>query len=201
MFLLSSESAIPKSRNVPEDTSTANALVTIVREEKFVGLYKGVTSPLVCLNLKPSPTGNMFSNRSYYDQATVAFLNGLVFASYRFFLKLQLDHGEAVPSLIQVALAGAGSGIVTSYAFRFQPILFKPVVPRIITTPTDVIKIRQQSSLTPTATRQVVLQIYRDAGIPGLYRGWAVTALRDTNYGAYFFAVCPPNDFASDELI
>jgi hypothetical protein len=28
--------------------STFHALATITREEKFVGLYKGITSPLVC---------------------------------------------------------------------------------------------------------------------------------------------------------
>ena len=178
-------------------TSTVNALVTIVREEKFVGLYKGVTSPLVCL--KPSPTTNMFSDRSF--QATVAFLNGLIFSSYRFFLKLQLDHSGAIPSLTQIALAGAGSGIVTSYAFRLEPILFKPIVTRIITTPVELIKIRQQSSLTPTSTLQVASKIYRDGGISGLYRGLGITALRELSYGPYFFAVCPLDDFPSDELM
>lgn len=43
-------------------------------------------------------------------------MNGLVFASYRFFMKLQLDSSESIPTLTQIAIAGAGSGIVSSYA-------------------------------------------------------------------------------------
>lgn len=31
--------------------STVHALGTIIKEERFVGLYKGITSPVVCLHL------------------------------------------------------------------------------------------------------------------------------------------------------
>jgi len=48
-------------------------------------------------------------------QAMVAFMNGVVFASYRFFMKLQLPNAGAIPTLTQIALAGVGSGIVSSY--------------------------------------------------------------------------------------
>ncbi|KIM39611.1 hypothetical protein M413DRAFT_193953 [Hebeloma cylindrosporum] len=130
--------------------STFHAIATIIREERFVGLYKGITSPL----------------------ATVALMNGLVFASYRFLLKLQLPTAETVPTITQIALAGAGCGIVSS----------------IVTTPTELIKIRQQSMLTPTKARQVALKIFRENGVRGLYRGMPVTALRDCGYGAYFAA-------------
>ncbi|KAF9482995.1 carnitine/acyl carnitine carrier [Pholiota conissans] len=130
--------------------STFNAIATIVREERFIGLYKGITSPL----------------------ATVALMNGLVFASYRFLLKLQLPDAACVPTLAQIALAGAGCGIVSS----------------IVTTPTELIKIRQQALLTPTTARQVAWQIFRENGVRGLYRGLPVTALRDCGYGAYFAA-------------
>ncbi|KAF9529022.1 mitochondrial carrier domain-containing protein [Crepidotus variabilis] len=130
--------------------STAHALSTIVKEERLSGLYKGIASPL----------------------ATVALMNGLVFSSYRFLMKLQLPSPESTPTLAQIALAGAGTGIITS----------------IITTPTELIKIRQQSILTPTTARQVALQIFREAGIPGLFRGITATALRDCGYGAYFAA-------------
>lgn len=131
-------------------TSTFQAIATIIREERFIGLYKGITSPL----------------------ATVALMNGLVFASYRFLLKLQLEDSSSTPSITQIALAGAGSGIISS----------------IITTPTELIKIRQQSLLTETTTRQVALQVLRESGIKGLYRGITATALRDIGYGAYFAA-------------
>ncbi|KAL0954072.1 hypothetical protein HGRIS_005222 [Hohenbuehelia grisea] len=130
--------------------STIHALTTIVREERFFGLYKGVTSPL----------------------AACALLNGMVFASYRVFMKMQIDHTNSLPTLTQIALAGAGSGIVSS----------------LITTPTELIKIRQQSSLTPTSARTVALQIFREAGVRGLFRGITATALRDCGYGAYFAA-------------
>ncbi|KAG6381806.1 mitochondrial carrier domain-containing protein [Boletus reticuloceps] len=89
--------------------STLNAFVTITREERFTGLYKGVVSPL----------------------ATCAFINGLVFSSYKFFMRAQLDDPASVPSLTQVGLAGTGCGIVTS----------------LIASPTELIKIRQQNVL------------------------------------------------------
>jgi hypothetical protein len=54
-------------------------------------------------------------------QATCAFMNGLVFASYRLFAKIQLDNDNAVPTIAQVALAGAGSGIVSSCVIKVPP--------------------------------------------------------------------------------
>ncbi|KAK0202319.1 carnitine/acyl carnitine carrier [Desarmillaria ectypa] len=130
--------------------STVHALATIIKEERFIGMYKGITSPL----------------------ATAALMNGLVFASYRFFIKSQLETSSSIPTLTQIALAGAGSGIVSS----------------IVTTPTELIKIRQQSLLIPSSTYGVALDILRKNGIRGLYRGIAATALRDLGYGSYFFA-------------
>ncbi|XP_006461713.1 hypothetical protein AGABI2DRAFT_118570 [Agaricus bisporus var. bisporus H97] len=131
-------------------SSTFHAVTTIIKEERFIGLFKGITSPL----------------------ASVALMNGLVFASYRFFMKLQLENPESVPTLTQITLAGIGSGIVSS----------------VVTTPVELIKIRQQSIMTSTTVRSVALQLYRAYGIPGLYRGLTATALRDCGYGAYFFA-------------
>ncbi|KAF8989848.1 mitochondrial carrier domain-containing protein [Cyathus striatus] len=131
--------------------STFHAIATIIQEEKFLGLYKGITSPL----------------------ASVALMNGLVFSSYRFFMKIQLENGDSIPTLAQIALAGAGCGIVSS----------------IVTTPTELIKIRQQALLTPTSAPQVALQIFREQGMRGLYRGITATALRDIGYGAYFAGV------------
>ncbi|KAF8159263.1 carnitine/acyl carnitine carrier [Crassisporium funariophilum] len=128
--------------------STLHAITTIIREERFTGLFKGITSPL----------------------ASVALMNGVVFASYRFFMKAQLESSNSIPTIAQIALAGAGSGIVSS----------------IVTTPVELIKIRQQSLLTQTTARAVALQIFREAGISGLYRGLVSTALRDCGYGAYF---------------
>jgi len=135
--------------------STFHALTTIIREEKFRTLFRGIASPL----------------------ATAAPLNGMVFASYRWFMKAQLGDENETPSLFQLGLAGAGSGVMAS----------------IITTPAELIKIHQQSlAMTsragqPTAY-QVALHIVRQHGLRGLYRGITATALRDTGYGAYFAA-------------
>ncbi|KAK1224624.1 hypothetical protein PQX77_012461 [Marasmius sp. AFHP31] len=121
--------------------------------------------------------------------ATAAPLNGLVFASYRFLLDVQRPSGEIqtqtewTPTLGQIALAGMGCGVISS----------------VITTPTELIKIRQQmpssssffspgsTSTLPTA-REVATDIFKRHGIRGLYRGITATALRDLGYGSYFFA-------------
>ncbi|KAG9010669.1 hypothetical protein FRB94_010146 [Tulasnella sp. JGI-2019a] len=130
---------------------TFHAVRTIFIEERIRGLYKGIASPL----------------------AGTAFLNGTVFASYGFFMRLQGGTVSDAPSLAQVALAGAGSGIVAS----------------LVTTPTDLVKIRQQLMLSATglpSTRQVVSSILRTDGFRGLYRGITVTCVRDCGYGVYF---------------
>ncbi|KAL0062176.1 hypothetical protein AAF712_010929 [Marasmius tenuissimus] len=115
--------------------------------------------------------------------ATAAPLNGLVFASYRFMLDVQRPSGEMQSEVEWTPDVGTDrvgwDGIV-------------------ITTPTELIKIRQQMpssssffnsspSTLPTA-RQVATDIYKRHGIRGLYRGITATALRDLGFGSYFFA-------------
>ncbi|KAI0065507.1 mitochondrial carrier [Artomyces pyxidatus] len=136
--------------------STFQALSTILREEKFRGLYKGISSPLV----------------------TAPLMNGLVFSTYRFFMKLQMRHDGQVPSIAQIGLAGAACGVVSS----------------LITTPIELLKIQQQQAAERAALSRVrvppahvlALEIFRLRGLRGLYRGITATALRDTGYGAYF---------------
>ncbi|KAJ7746742.1 carnitine/acyl carnitine carrier [Mycena maculata] len=132
--------------------STARAIVTIVQEERVLGLYKGISSPLL----------------------TVALMNGLVFASYSSFLRLQLQGADtASSSLTQITLAGIGSGVVSA----------------VVTTPTELIKIRQQQFTGVSTARGVAADIVKAGGLSGLYRGAVSTALRDCGYGAYFAAV------------
>ena len=45
-------------------------------------------------------------------------LNGVVFASYRFLLKLQLDNADVKPTLAQITLAGMGCGLLASYVLH-----------------------------------------------------------------------------------
>lgn len=114
---------------------------------------------------------------------TCAIVNGVVFASYKFFAKIQT--GSAIPSdelllpnLTQIFLAGVGSGIVSS----------------IVTTPTELIKIQQQNrvmidSRGVQSAREVLKHVLATQGFQGLFRGLGATALRDCGYGVYFFTV------------
>ncbi|KAG9039847.1 hypothetical protein FS837_000910 [Tulasnella sp. UAMH 9824] len=77
------------------------------------------------------------------------------------------------PSLTQIGLAGAGSGVVAS----------------VVTTPTELVKIRQQMMMSPTglpSTYQVALTIFRTEGFRGFFRGITSTCFRDLGYGWYF---------------
>lgn len=108
-------------------------------------------------------------------------------------MKTQLSDDQAAPTLTQIFFAGAGTGMIGSYvtpATRCLPAL--TLVYRIVTTPTELVKIRQQALLTPISTRQMLRRIVRQDGIRGLYRGITATGLRDVGYGFYFFAVSLP---------
>ncbi|KAJ9116183.1 hypothetical protein QFC20_000863 [Naganishia adeliensis] len=151
-------------------SSTFGALVAIARDEKPRSLFRGVTSPM----------------------AGIAFVNGLIFSSYGFFLRLQTPEGDGngsgkngsnEPSLWQIGLAGAGSGVMASQvgleiAFRL----------------TNADLASQQSSLAKIAptTLGTLRHILRQDGLRGLYRGFGPTAGRELAYGTYFFTSPPP---------
>ncbi|TXT10979.1 hypothetical protein VHUM_01730 [Vanrija humicola] len=131
--------------------SIIGAFRSIVREEKIPGLFKGVMSPMTNL---PQ-------------------LNGVIFSSYSFGMKLQHTPEGQEPALWQICLAGAGSGIAAS----------------VLTCPIELVKVQQQSlppSMNPSAW-QVTKDIVRQNGIRGLYRGMGATIGRDLAYGPYFF--------------
>ncbi|KAG1812845.1 mitochondrial carrier domain-containing protein [Suillus subaureus] len=115
--------------------SVSHAFTTIIREERFSGLYKGIASPL----------------------ATCAFMNGLIFASYKFFLKAQMVDGST-PSLTEVAIAGSCCGVAMSF----------------FATPIELIKIRQQnmleSGLGSVSVSKLIYTIHREHGLKGLFR-------------------------------
>lgn len=85
-------------------------------------------------------------------------------------IRAQLDNPNDEPTLTQITLGGAGTGILAS----------------LIATPTELIKIRQQANMStgaqPTAW-VVARDLWRGHGVRGLYRGITSTALRDTSYG------------------
>ncbi|KAI0258659.1 mitochondrial carrier domain-containing protein [Gloeopeniophorella convolvens] len=137
--------------------STFHALATIARAERLRGLYKGISSPLL----------------------TAPVLNGMVFATYRLFMKLQVRHDApgTEPTLAQIFLAGAGCGLVST----------------LLTTPIELIKIQQQKQqqraapgARPPTARAVAAQVFRAGGVRALYRGLPATMLRDVGYGVYF---------------
>jgi len=143
-------------KNTGRYRSTLHALTSIIRNEGAHTLFRGITSPLI----------------------TTAPLNGLVFASYRFFMRAQLSDANANPNLAQIALAGAATGVVGS----------------LISTPTELIKVHQQlltdrtPSSKPLTAAEVAKSVFRQHGLKGLYRGITATAFRDSGYGAYFAA-------------
>ena len=103
-----------------------------------------------------------------FAQAGYAFMNGLVFGTYGFLLRAQCAP-PAQPTLVQIALAGAGSGIAAA----------------VVTAPTDLVKIRRQVG-DERGTLALAREIVRVQGPRALFRGLGVTALRDIGYGAYF---------------
>ncbi|GAA6014063.1 hypothetical protein JCM10207_000224 [Rhodosporidiobolus poonsookiae] len=72
--------------------NAVHAFARVVKEEKVVGLYKGVTSPM----------------------AGVAVMNASVFTSYKLAMNALLSTPDAEPTLVQITAAGAFSGIFTS---------------------------------------------------------------------------------------
>ncbi|KAI9510548.1 mitochondrial carrier domain-containing protein [Russula earlei] len=158
------------SRNV-QYRSTLHALTTITREERFRALYKGISSPLVRKVMVAS-------------NATAPLLNGLLFATYRFLMKIQMHHDNVVvdqePTLGQVFLAGGGCGLAST----------------LLTTPIELVKVQQQKQQQHLSSaevgrvapaRAVALHICRSCGLRGLYRGLSATMVRDVGgYGLYF---------------
>jgi len=95
--VLSASGPVPSGAGVPMPIYR-NAMDTfriIVKEEKFIGLYKGVASPLL----------------------GVAIMNASVFGCYSLALRAQLGSEDSVESatLGQIMLAGLASGLLTAF--------------------------------------------------------------------------------------
>jgi solute carrier family 25 carnitine/acylcarnitine transporter 20/29 len=126
-----------------------------------------------------------------------AFLNGIVFGTYGLLMRAQLNHSSDIPTLRQIALAGAGSGMFASYvhSIPFLTSISHLNFARLIASPTELLKIKQQNlaasspGMPMPTTGQLAWQVWRKQGISGLYRGITTTALRDSAYGVYFCMV------------
>ena len=82
-------------------------------------------------------------------------------------------YNETVPNLGTVFLAGVMGGLATW----------------IVSTPTELIKCREQVSTTPTSSFALTKAILKAEGLKGLYHGGTITVLRDSfGYGVYFWA-------------
>ncbi|GAB4842181.1 Mitochondrial arginine transporter bac2 [Ancistrocladus abbreviatus] len=148
---------------IRQQNSNAGSAVSIFRRvlatEGPAALYRGMTAPL----------------------ASVTFQNAMVFQTYAV---LSRAFDSAVdprdpPSYKGVALGGFGTGALQS----------------LLLTPVELIKIRLQLQQkthfrndSETGPINVAKNIYRTEGIRGLYRGLAITVLRDAPaHGLYFW--------------
>ncbi|KAF9410777.1 hypothetical protein BGZ94_001534, partial [Podila epigama] len=136
-------------------SGTWNCFSTILKQEKVTGLYKGMVG--------------------------VALVNALLFGVYGFFMDIQMANPADEPTLMQIYLAGTGSGVVNSF----------------ISCPMELSKIRLQNQQNTTQTgtgtfykgpMDCFKQTYRQGGLRACYRGLWATILRETSYGPYFLS-------------
>lgn len=82
-------------------------------------------------------------------------------------------YNETVPTLGSVFIAGVMGGLATW----------------IVSTPTELIKCREQVSTSPVSSLTLTKSILKIEGIKGLYHGGTITVMRDSfSYGVYFWA-------------
>ncbi|KAL5226438.1 hypothetical protein ABZP36_014703 [Zizania latifolia] len=152
----------PGITTVPGRPASAFALLRgILRAEGPSALYRGMGAPL----------------------ASVAFQNAMAFQVYAI-LSRSLDPPSSMPeppSYTSVALAGVGTGALQT----------------LILSPVELVKIRLQLEAAGQKHRRpgnhhgpmdMARDILRKEGLRGIYRGLAVTALRDAPaHGVYFW--------------
>ncbi|KAJ3021251.1 UNVERIFIED_CONTAM: hypothetical protein HDU68_009720 [Siphonaria sp. JEL0065] len=136
-----------------------NCVMTILREEKIRGLYKGMASPIV----------------------GVAAINSLLFGVHGWFM----HHiaGDDTPSVSSIFWAGCGSGFVN--AFLSCPMeLIKIRLQNQTATPGTI---GSNNMTTYSGNLDCIQKLYKQGGIRAFYRGLPTTIIRETpSYGAYF---------------
>ncbi|KAF9164069.1 hypothetical protein DFQ26_001856 [Actinomortierella ambigua] len=128
-----------------------------IRNEGFLGLYKGMASPLV----------------------GVAAVNALLFGAYSNLKLIQEAYPGAPLTLGQIAIAGAGAGVVNA----------------ILASPVEMLKIKMQAQYgSGSAVRykgpvDCARQLIREYGVKnGLMRGYWITVIREIPGYAGFYA-------------
>lgn len=138
---------------------TLNCFLSTIREEKFVGLYKGMASPA----------------------AGVGAVNAIVFGSYTYIMQYQAqmkgityDESRQDAPLQHVFLAGMGSGIVSS--FITCPMELAKVQLQNQTSNASVVK----------GPFDCIKKMYKVGGLRYCYKGMTPTMLRELSFGPYF---------------
>lgn len=141
------------------NNSAFGLLKNIVSNEGVSALYRGMSAPL----------------------ASVAFQNAVAFQVYAVLTRaLDPNSPPKPPSYQNVTLAGIGTGALQS----------------LILSPVELVKIRLQLQTSnknqhqkTEGPLQIAKKIIRTEGIRGLYRGLAITTLRDAPaHGVYFWS-------------
>ncbi|PQE14405.1 solute carrier family 25 member 45 protein [Rutstroemia sp. NJR-2017a BBW] len=92
-------------------------------------------------------------------------------------------------------IRGTAAPILTNGALNallfvtYNPGTLGGLISSLISTPTELIKCRAQLSSPPQSSYSILRSTLRTTGLPGLYYGGGVTALRDSiGYGFYFWS-------------
>ncbi|KAG1343949.1 hypothetical protein G6F62_004623 [Rhizopus arrhizus] len=101
----------------------------------------------------------------------LAGLNAVLFVSYGSILRC-FEQPDKSPNLWDVYLAGTGAGFACF----------------LISTPTDLVKIKAQMTKFPKTSLQITKEIHQTNGLKGFYQGGLITMIRDSpSYGIYFW--------------
>ncbi|KAJ2830559.1 hypothetical protein IWW50_000214 [Coemansia erecta] len=133
-----------------------DCLLKTVRNEGVLGLYKGMASPLV----------------------GIAAVNSLLFWAYSYAKTLQTGSADITPTLGQVAIAGAGAGIVNS----------------VLASPVELLKVRLQVQYSTGEGAKVfrgpvplARHLVQQFGARGIAWGfWATVAREIPAYAAFY---------------
>ncbi|KAF1797438.1 mitochondrial carrier domain-containing protein [Mucor lusitanicus] len=137
---------------------TWNCFVTTIKQEKFVGLYKGMASPAV----------------------GVAGVNALVFGSYTSLMQYQQEYdknssssSEQLPPLRHVLFAGMGAGVITSFVTCPMELV--------------KVQLQNQTQATAIkGPIDCLKSLYATGGIRYCFKGMLPTTLRELSFGPYF---------------